>query len=44
MFYNFFELFYKIIFRFGYFIGYYGIVEYDVSYEIEKKGKNLLYW
>lgn len=39
MFHNFSELLYKTIFRFGHSIGYYGIVEYDVSYEIEKKGK-----
>lgn len=44
MFHNFSELLYKTIFRFGHSIGYYGIVEYDVSYEIEKKGKNPLHW
>lgn len=37
MFHNFSELLYKIIFKLVYSIGVYGIVEYDVSFKIEKK-------
>lgn len=39
MFHNFSELLYKIIFKLVYSIGVYRIVEYDVSFKIEKKSE-----